>query len=63
MMNTITVVIMVSRRVGHVTLDASARTYCRNLNGFAIALATVLKRYGFFYAGIRISPLTPSPSF
>ncbi|MEH2514067.1 hypothetical protein V1291_005421 [Nitrobacteraceae bacterium AZCC 1564] len=33
MMKTITVVIMVSRRVGQTTLAVSERTSCRNLNG------------------------------
>ena len=33
MMNTMMVVIMVSRRDGHVTFAVSLRTSCRNLNG------------------------------
>src|ERR1700712_37824 len=37
MMKTITVVMMVSRRVGQVTLLVSSRTSCKNLNGLAIA--------------------------
>src|SRR5262249_55163937 len=39
MMNTIRVVIMVSRRVGHVTLLVSDRTSCRNLNGLTFAIS------------------------
>src|SRR3954471_6701949 len=36
--NTMAVVIAVSRRVGQVTLDASERTSCRNLNGLTFAI-------------------------
>ena len=43
MMNTITVVIMVSRRLGHVTFWVSVRTSCRNLNGLTFA---ILATYG-----------------
>ena len=39
MMNTITVVIAVSRREGQVTFDTSVRTCCRNSNGFVVLLA------------------------
>src|SRR5579871_74637 len=38
MMNTIRVVIMVSRRVGHVTFWVSERTSWRNLNGLTFAI-------------------------
>lgn len=38
MIITITVVIMVSRRVGHVTLSVSARTCWMNSNGFVFAM-------------------------
>src|SRR5262245_9044989 len=38
MTNTMAVVIMVSRRVGQVTLSASARTSCMNLNGLNLAM-------------------------
>ena len=38
MTNTMMVVISVSRRVGQVTLSASARTSCRNLNGLILAM-------------------------
>src|SRR5690348_1169694 len=36
---TIAVVIMVSLRVGHVTLAASERTCCRKSNGFVFAIS------------------------
>jgi hypothetical protein len=39
MMNTMIVVITVSRRVGHVTLLVSVRTCCMNWNGFVFAMA------------------------
>src|SRR5689334_7510898 len=42
MMNTINVVIMVSRRVGHVTFSVSERTSWRNLNGLTFAMLTLL---------------------
>src|SRR3984957_13012530 len=38
MTNTMAVVIAVSRRVGHVTFWASARTSCKNLNGLIFAM-------------------------
>ena len=38
MTNTMMVVMKVSRRVGQVTLSASARTSCRNLNGLILAM-------------------------
>ena len=38
MTNTITVVTVVSLRVGQVTFCASARTSCRNLNGLIFAM-------------------------
>jgi len=38
MMNTINVVIIVSRRLGHVTFWVSVRTSCRNLNGLTFAI-------------------------
>src|SRR5262245_52153421 len=38
MTNTMIVVIMVSRRVGQVTLSVSERTSCRNLNGLNLAM-------------------------
>ena len=40
MMNTIRVVIMVSRRVGHVTFSVSERTSRRNLPGLNFAIST-----------------------
>src|SRR5689334_19124060 len=42
MMNTIRVVIMVSRRVGHVTFSVSERTSWRNLNGLTLAMLTLV---------------------
>src|ERR1700724_2436405 len=38
MTNTMAVVMAVSRRVGHVTFWASARTSCKNLNGLIFAM-------------------------
>jgi hypothetical protein len=38
MMNTMTVVTAVSRRVGHVTLDVSRRTSWTNVKGFDFAI-------------------------
>ncbi len=38
--NTMIVVITVSRRVGQVTLSASTRTSCKNLNGLNLAMMT-----------------------
>ena len=38
MINTMTVVIIVSLRVGHVTFEVSARTCCKNSNGFVFAI-------------------------
>ncbi len=46
MMNTIKVVIMVSRRLGHVTFWVSVRTSCRNLNGLTFA---ILATYGDWF--------------
>ena len=43
MINTIKVVIIVSRRLGHVTFWVSVRTSCRNLNGLTFA---ILATYG-----------------
>ena len=37
-MKTMIVVIVVSRRVGQVTLSVSERTSCRNLNGLNLAM-------------------------
>jgi hypothetical protein len=39
---TMMVVIMVSRRVGQVTLSVSARTSCKNLNGLTFAMTILL---------------------
>ena len=46
MTNTMTVVIEVSLRVGQVTLAASARTCCRNSNGFVFAILSQPRRRG-----------------
>ena len=42
MMNTMIVVIMVSLRVGHVTLSVSSRTSWKNLTGLNFAIALLL---------------------
>src|SRR3954454_18192552 len=42
--NTMMVVIVVSRRVGQVTLAASERTSCRNLNGLKAILSIRVRR-------------------
>jgi hypothetical protein len=44
MMNTINVVIPVSRRLGQVTFCISARTSCRNLNGLTRAIVVYPRR-------------------
>lgn len=43
---TISVEIIVSRRVGHVTFDVSARTCCRNVNGFVLDAIYCPRIYG-----------------
>src|SRR5215813_8021255 len=40
-MNTITVVIVVSRRLGHVILATSWRTSCKNLKGLTLAIVPI----------------------
>src|SRR5580698_3162075 len=60
--NTMIVVMVVSRRVGQVTLAVSERTSCRNLNGLkAIVdlIRIVVKRLSGFWN--PNSPLAPSP--
>ena len=64
MMNTMIVVIMVSRRVGQVTLAVSERTSCRNLNGLKaiVGSASIVpgtSRPGVKYIGNPDSPRTP----
>jgi hypothetical protein len=41
MMNTMTVVMIVSRRLGQVTFDTSVRTCCKNSNGFVLAISVL----------------------
>ncbi len=43
---TISVEIVVSRRVGHVTFDVSARTCCRNVKGFVFDAIYCPRIYG-----------------
>ena len=45
-MNTMIVVIMVSRRVGQVTLAVSERTSCRNLNGLKAIVGVRIRSAG-----------------
>ena len=40
------VVITVSLRVGHVTLETSVRTCCKNSNGFVLAISFLVRRSG-----------------
>src|ERR1700755_3507802 len=59
---TMMVVMVVSRRVGQVTLAVSERTSCRNLNGLkAIVDVIRVRRDDCRFQGIRTAPLTPSP--
>src|SRR5450756_2548228 len=59
--NTMMVVIVVSRRVGQVTLAVSERTSCRNLNGLK-AIAGVIRVVGRLTISRNPnSPLAPSP--
>src|ERR1700753_2244848 len=57
--NTMMVVIIVSRRVGQVTLLVSERTSCRNLNGLKAILDTIRVVRRWFKN--PNSPLAPSP--
>src|SRR4051795_10991140 len=60
--NTMMVVIVVSRRVGQVTLVASERTSCRNLNGLkAIVDVIRVRRDDLHVSGNPNSSLAPSP--
>src|SRR5438309_9948650 len=62
--NTMMVVIVVSRRVGQVTLAVSERTSCRNLNGLkAIVLGDPRSQTILRFQGNPNRPLTPSPLF
>src|SRR5882724_10040139 len=56
------VVMVVSRRVGQVTLVASERTSCRNLNGLkAIDDVIRVRSDGLYVSRNPNSPLAPSP--
>src|SRR4029077_17601270 len=60
--NTMIVVIVVSRRVGQVTLAVSERTSCRNLNGLkAIVFWIRVRRQTIKISGNPNSPVAPSP--
>src|SRR5262252_6667056 len=59
MTNTMIVVIVVSRRVGQVTLAVSARTSCRNLNGLK-AIEVPRPRPDEIYHFVRGSEQQPS---
>src|SRR6267143_4939502 len=62
MTNTMMVVMVVSRRVGQVTLAVSERTSCRNLNGLkAIVGNPRPSSDDFRVPGNPNSPLAPSP--
>src|SRR5579864_2530770 len=56
------VVIVVSRRVGQVTLAVSERTSCRNLNGL-MAIVDMIRSVNAIFGGLSNpnSPLAPSP--
>src|ERR1700722_10357413 len=60
--NTMMVVMVVSRRVGQVTLAVSERTSCRNLNGLK-AIVDVIRVGETIFRVLRKpnSPLAPSP--
>ncbi len=53
MMNTINVVIIVSRRLGQVTFWVSVRTSCRNLNGLTFAILATYGDLGCLQIGTR----------
>src|SRR5450432_1553615 len=63
------VVIVVSRRVGQVTLAVSERTSCRNLNGLKAIVGVIFRlggSLGTFSWDVQVlrnpnSPLAPSP--
>src|SRR5215208_7672545 len=60
--NTMMVVMVVSRRVGQVTLVASERTSCRNLNGLKAIDDVIRVRNDDLYVSRNPnSPLAPSP--
>ena len=57
MTKTMMVVIMVSRRVGQVTFDASARTSWRNLNGLTFAMLTLVLGHMLHGPPVHIGPV------
>src|SRR5215212_8323097 len=60
--NTMMVVMVVSRRVGQVTLAVSERTSCRNLNGLKAIVGMIrVRRETIGFQGNPNSPLAPSP--
>src|SRR5262247_653716 len=62
MTNTMMVVMVTSRRVGQVTLAASERTSCRNLNGLNAILSIQVRRETMMrFQGIPSSRCEPSP--
>src|SRR6187431_1930221 len=59
---TMIVVIVVSRRVGQVTLAASERTSCRNLNGLKAILSIHVRHQTVLHVkGIRTADIDPAP--
>src|ERR1019366_5133366 len=59
--NTMMVVIVVSRRVGQVTLAVCERTSCRNLNGLKAIVDVIRCRQTLCVLRNPNSPLAPSP--
>src|SRR5262249_3905560 len=57
MTNTMAVVTAVSRRLGHVTFCASARTSCKNLNGLIFAIELTCRHLGVRPQPIALSKL------
>src|SRR5436190_10803807 len=59
--NTMMVVMVVSRRVGQVTLAASERTSCRNLNGLKAILSIHVRHQTVLHVkGIRTADIDPA---
>src|SRR5262249_35244865 len=68
--NTMAVVMAVSRRLGHVTFCASARTSCKNLNGLIFAIELTCRHLGVrptTHSGLRLAGVEglepPTPGF
>jgi hypothetical protein len=59
MISTITVEIIVSRRVGHVTFAVSARTCCKNVNG--LVLEAIYRPYDYGTQSDKSAPRTVYP--